>query len=459
MLTSATYIKRLPTEVLSLIFTIVVNGSLYARYIRDKTYGSFDYPTLLASVCSSWRYVAIGNPKLWSCIDVTDLTREDTDNLKSFKQANLRLERSQNIPLAVHIGNPYADSFFRRLSMHHLPEDIETILISHGSRIQSIALDSCGLKNAVSALALLLGERDYPLTCLALRLEDLDYNKKLLPPRQLSQLLESLHTLYLERASPNLGDLVCCNLVELYLIDILAPITATQLARLLNANPCLCIVKLTGSFSRVLASPHIHKIDLPNLHRLELDGFSIAFTKWFFAALVAGPHSLALCIQFCEGFSYSIVKDISLRESLISFFRRTSIKEFHLVENRLSLPAILPFIPDLQHLGLCLYNLNQSNINFHEMKSAVHKLVKLHTIDLNECEQESYDELNPGLRILLTLPSLRRIRHLNCGGELDEDREKFCGLLSSQETEAQVIRSPELNYTTHPPHFYPRDRR
>ncbi|KAG8784635.1 hypothetical protein FRC12_018469 [Ceratobasidium sp. 428] len=97
-------------------------------------------------------------------------------------------------------------------------------------------------------------------------------------------------------------------------------------------------------------------------------------------------------------------------------------------------------------------------MDFNEMKSAVHKLVNLHTVDLNECDQESYDELDPGLRILLALPSLQRIRHLNCGGYLDGERKKFIELLSSQEIEAQVIKSPELNYDTHPSHFYPHNR-
>ncbi|KAF8600323.1 hypothetical protein BDV93DRAFT_525475, partial [Ceratobasidium sp. AG-I] len=63
-------INTLPPEILSSIFVTVVDASIYACSTGDDSYGTSEYPTLISSVCTYWRRVALGTPYLWSHIDL-----------------------------------------------------------------------------------------------------------------------------------------------------------------------------------------------------------------------------------------------------------------------------------------------------------------------------------------------------------------------------------------------------
>ncbi|KAG8708336.1 hypothetical protein FRC08_018943 [Ceratobasidium sp. 394] len=94
-----TSVHRLPSEILATIFSI--SSSRYTRSDRTaRIRGVYLSPATLASVCSSWRQLALQCPSLWSYIDIIV---GDGLSLHHPMQLNLWVERSQNVPLYVNI--------------------------------------------------------------------------------------------------------------------------------------------------------------------------------------------------------------------------------------------------------------------------------------------------------------------------------------------------------------------
>ncbi|KAG9084215.1 hypothetical protein FS749_005397 [Ceratobasidium sp. UAMH 11750] len=89
-------IHQLPPEILSRIFL----ESHQAWITRQDDRGFSTVPTVLSSVCRSWRSVTLAFPSIWSCIDIAvDAPNSDA----SFECAQLWAARSASAPLSIDI--------------------------------------------------------------------------------------------------------------------------------------------------------------------------------------------------------------------------------------------------------------------------------------------------------------------------------------------------------------------
>jgi hypothetical protein len=439
------HINDLPSEILSLIFTTTVGWCRYARVIGDKTYGSIDCPTVLASVCARWRRVAIGIPKLWSYVDFT----RKNNSLERLEHVNLYFQRSQNSPLRIHIGKFYKEYDENRPTPFtddlptHADEQVVSLLRANAPRLQSLAFNYGHPGFVTDALSILLSlGTEHSLQELALRRDHGLYgNRRLLAPEQLNQLLKPLRALYLEKVSFDLSSVNCGNLVELHMVYPTIDPTTTQLFHFLSSNPHLRLIKFGGMRCHAPASPDAQVLHLPSLCSLELDHVNETLANWLLQILVPGPQELDLRLH-CS--SLTRLDEPTVRNALVSFLRRAPVKSLCFPGGWISLSPILTHLPHLQQLGLSVYDVTPST--FEGVEHTASALVKLHTIDLIECRFEDDSILDPGLRVLLTLPSLRRIRHIGCGQVFNpESQNRFRELISGDGISAQVSESPELH--------------
>jgi hypothetical protein len=444
-----TRINNLPLELLSLIFITVVDLSLYTRAIRDESYGLTDYPTLLASVCAHWRRVAISIPKLWSYVD---FTRDNS--LQNLEHAKLYLGRSQNLPLRMRIGAfDAADRDYSGPFIDELPDNVDervaSLIRANASRLQSLVLNYTDTDFATDVLSILLSQgTEHSLQELALRRDStvVYESQSLLAQDKLDQLLKPLHALYLEGLALDLSRVNCGDLVELHLVNPTNTLTVAQLSHILNSNPRLRAIKLSGLEFHTRASPNAQAIRLPSLRSLELRHVGEAFLNCLLQVVVPGPHELDLRLV-CS--SLSKLDEPTVRNTLVSFLRRASVKSLDFSGRWISLCPILTYLPHLQQLSLSVCDVKSGT--FDGVEHAASTLVKLHTINLIECRLEDDSVLDPGLRVLLTLPSLRRIRHIGCGHfNNPRSQERFRRLISGDGINAQVSESPELRFEMHP---------
>jgi hypothetical protein len=443
-------INSLPPELLSLIFITVVDSSLYARSVNDDSYGSTDYPILLSSVCILWRRIANSIPDIWSYIDFDP----NDSSLHSLDRAKLYLERSRSSPLHMHIGKFHevsGDDHTGRFDgpPGSLDETVAYLLRLNAPRLNSLALNYSHRSFVGDTVSILHSQgTENPLRKLALRRVSATRSRAGIPPQErLDQLLKPLHGLYLENVPRELIGTSCCNLVELHLIHIAGKITSEELVGLLNSNPSLRIIKIHGVDLNP-RRPSSQPIDLPDLRRIELN-IDEVFMNWFLAFLVPGSHELDLHLHTT---SLQQVNEPNIRRTIISFFQRTRVKYLFLLGKWLLLPPILAYLPHLQSLGLSVYDVDSSTLA--GIEQTVNTLVKLHNIDMIECNLANYSVLDPGLRILLTLPSIQRVRHFKCGnGRLPGARQRFRDLLLKNGVATQGTDSPELNFEVHPSPF------
>ncbi|KAG9099289.1 hypothetical protein FS749_001606 [Ceratobasidium sp. UAMH 11750] len=431
----AAHINRLPLEVLSLIFSVTFK--LYVDSIEGKPYGPYHYPNLLSSVCTYWRRVVIATPVLWSHVD-----------LKNFAQAKTYFQRSKNSPLHVRLARPpNKGSISRPANEDTIPRNIKSLLATHASRFSSFALSAqpAGVTNTLSILLPQLMED--VLEDLALQIQTGEGDECSILGEKLKKLFKALRTLYLEGFFLQLCDITCRNLVELSLVDPQSGReSAAELAHLLNSNPGLRSVKLRGFTCDALNNPE--DIHMPSLRTLEVEGgVGERFMFWFFLVLVPGEHELDL---YLDTFVPGEFAEEAITELLAGFFRRASVKSLYLKEvTAIPLSPILRSLPELQHLSLteCCIEYMET---FYGIAGVAKLLVKLHTIDLNSCEIDTDDDLDPYLRTLFALPSLQSIRYFS---ESPEEWDVFHDLLMNEGVTAQVIKSPESNFVTFPSPF------
>ncbi|KAF9032131.1 hypothetical protein BDZ89DRAFT_596958 [Hymenopellis radicata] len=83
-------IRKLPTEVLGIIFEHVCASDLYSEYRGTAI--------CLSVVCSKWRSITMSTPALWTTIVYAD----------SPEEVNYYLDRCGKLPLRVHVESPLA---------------------------------------------------------------------------------------------------------------------------------------------------------------------------------------------------------------------------------------------------------------------------------------------------------------------------------------------------------------
>ncbi|KAG8766166.1 hypothetical protein FRC12_007049 [Ceratobasidium sp. 428] len=450
-------VNTLPPEVLSSIFKAVVSASWYARSVGDKSYGPIDCLTLLASVCAHWRHVAIGIPSLWSYIDFT----RNFNTSGNLEHAGLYLERSQDSPVHIHLGKFLESDDERRLTAptRTLSEDMQSLLRALVPRLRSLALNFSHSQDAIDVLSIIfsqgvghtLSELAFglqPTRIMAVRHQDLTLEE------HWGQIFRRLNALHLQKLPISPLYLSCRNLAELHLTSIsvardvsLIP-NIQQVKELLISNPNLRTIKFSGSGFRIPTSFGIQPIHLPALRRLDLIDIGETTTNWFLQSLIAGPHELELYLD-CSGLNH--ITDQTLK-TIVAFFQRTPVASLHIFGGWIRLPPILSYLSRLQCLGLTVYDFEEGTLD--GIEDAAPTLTNLHTIELNECHLQDGSALDRGLKTLLTLPSIRQIRHFRCGSLFRRARERFHQLLSEdQDITARVVEAPELGYKMYPSPF------
>ncbi|KAG8747678.1 hypothetical protein FRC12_014023 [Ceratobasidium sp. 428] len=444
-------INTLPPEVLSSIFKAVVRTSLYARSVGDKSYGPVDCSTLLASICAHWRHVAIGIPGLWSYIDFT----RNSNTSGNLEHAGLYLERSQDSPVYIHLGKFLEDDDERRVMSptRALSEDMQSLLRILAPRLRSLALNFSHPQDAIDVLSIIFSQGvEYTLSELALNLQPTrllgGIRLDLILEEHWSQYFRRLNSLHIQRLPISSLYLSCRNLTELYLtsmsVDSGSPLIPTiqKIREIVTNNPNLHTIKLSGSGFRIPSSFGTQPIHLPTLRRLELGSIDETFINWFLGSLVSGPRELDLHLD-CSGMKY--IADQTLKNTIVTFFQRTPVVSLHIAGRWIRLPPILSYLPRLQCFGLNVYDFEEGTLDGIEDAASI--LTNLHTIELNECNLQDSSALDRGLKTLLTLPSIRQIRHFQCGSLSRRARERFHQLLSEdQDITARVVKAPELGY-------------
>ena len=439
-------VNTLPLEILSSIFSTLVDASLYARSVDNKNYGSTEYPTLLSSVCTHWRHISIGTPYLWSYIDLMP----SNQRMRNAQHVKLWLKRSQSSPLHVRIGkgaNRNEDIEMAKGSLSYpytLPRTLEnqlaTVLTSQAPRIHSFTLVFFEPGLATEALiALLSGQGQHSIRELALRHGGRISlsSSEILPQNEWNRLFEPLQVLHLERTRIELSDIPCRNLVELRLISP-PDLALSEFIQLLQYNPGLRTIVLDGRALDDTHSPLMtQSINLPSLRYLQLSADQV-FIELILKLLVPGPHGLALRLQYRR-------EPTNFTDTMFRFFERTNVTSLHLQGQKASVFPVLTALQHLEILELSKFDFDAST--FAGLESTTNLTPKLHTIDLNECSLDNYSELYSGLRALLSLPSVQRIRHLDCGPwGVNGNRERRVQVLDEGGFTAAVIHASASDF-------------
>ncbi|KAF5337998.1 hypothetical protein D9758_014317 [Tetrapyrgos nigripes] len=133
-------IRRLPPELLGLIFSLVCVRSEIANLMEEQGEELMDCPPIrLSQVCAGWRELAWTTPSLWSSFSIgspADLTLQHKyDQIKGI--VDLHLQLSQQCPLSIHLCFLYGAYFESNC-------EILRLLMAHSSRwdVVSFTIDS-----------------------------------------------------------------------------------------------------------------------------------------------------------------------------------------------------------------------------------------------------------------------------------------------------------------------------
>ncbi|KAJ7464367.1 hypothetical protein FB451DRAFT_1561687 [Mycena latifolia] len=92
-------LRRFPAEILGYIFVMCAEHN---RTSRTSIADARRAPVLLGHVCSRWRIISHGNPRLWDRIVLPTSSSVDTDTASIVRDL---LARSQNLPLSLSVLN------------------------------------------------------------------------------------------------------------------------------------------------------------------------------------------------------------------------------------------------------------------------------------------------------------------------------------------------------------------
>lgn len=434
----------LPSEILSDIFSTLVQSWLHAHFVGDESFGPINYPILLSSICIRWRQVAITTPSLWSYLDF-DIERYPSINLRYL---NFCYERSASAPLSVRFGR-----YDHECNLETIDDQIASLLRAYATRLESLAISYWRSKFVKEALATLFAQgaagRVRKLALHATSGDRRMVADDLLSQDALHQLLEPLCSLYLEGVAFD-WTLICCrDLVELQLVE-LAPNVApspSQLVEFLNANPAIRKLKITR-FNPISLDHNLPPIQLPELRYLELD-LSPEVMHWFFARLTPGPHELDLELT-------SFVANIQTRviDMLREFFQQARIISLRIYGSSwLPFSNVVAKLPHLEILGMSYPG--DIIYDFTEMNSQSELLPNLHTIELTRCSTRNVES---GIKLIISLASVRRVLFssfylVNNVETTLMDEGQVRGWMSNMGVTASVIESPQLWFSHYPSPF------
>ncbi|KAF8606165.1 hypothetical protein BDV93DRAFT_362371 [Ceratobasidium sp. AG-I] len=385
-------IDRLPPELLSRIFLILVQASRYAASIGDKSYNKIDYPLRLSSVCVRWRQVAISTHLLWSSLDLA----HSSNGLRELKYLNLCHERSANVPLSLRLEGERCGK--------DINEDIFNLLGLCATHLYSIAVAYISPNFAKEVLSLLLARgaagQVRRLALDANEGDNLILADTSLPRGTLDKFLAPLHSLYLENVSFDWNTICCRNLVELHLdrLDTNTSPSSSQLVSFLNANPTIRELYV-GELELFTYESNLPPIKLPELQILKLDTYP-KFAEWFLALLSPGSQGITLQI-------YAYITDLDedrLSNAFRLFFQRSRIATLRIPGERfIPFSSIVSYLPHLEILRIYTpaYGYDLSGFS-----TQTELLPKLHTVELVGCTTRHVES---GLGTVLSLPSINQI--------------------------------------------------
>ncbi|KAF8606167.1 hypothetical protein BDV93DRAFT_604691 [Ceratobasidium sp. AG-I] len=429
-------IDRLPPELLSRIFGILVLASRYADSIGDKSHNNIDYPLRLSSVCVRWRQVAIRTRLLWSFLDFA----RPSNGLRKLKYLNLYHERSANAPLSLRLGQHEGERCGKDVN-----EELFTLLGLCATHLYSVAVYYSHPSFAKEVLSLFLARGAAGrIRKLALDADEDDYliiADSSLPQGTLDELLAPLHSLHLQCVSFEWDTICCRNLVELHLdrLDTDASPSSTQLVSFLNANPMICKLYV-GELGPCTYGSGLPPIILSELQNLELDTHP-EFAEWFLTLLTPGTQEITLRI-YCY---IAEPNEVLLSNAFRRFFQRARTVTLQIPgDNFIPFSGVAAYLPYLEILRIytpiCGYDLSRFD-------TQTELLPRLHTVELVGCTTRAVES---GLGTVLSLPSIRQISLLHfysvdeTGSKTSMDIDQAEEWMCRQGVTANLSIAPEL---------------
>ncbi|KAF8599888.1 hypothetical protein BDV93DRAFT_559880 [Ceratobasidium sp. AG-I] len=332
-------INRIPSELLALIFQIVVDYA-YPLDIYDSM--SYANPaTKLAQVCSRWRQAALEAGSLWSCLVLSYQIQEDYDRMLA--TARMQLERTRGSPMDLFLfheqsyvwDNPEFQCITDLIKPYMKQLRSLTVRLPRNEDIESL-LEYCssnGTAGSLSQLDIFGGNLSSPLF----------YQADSQTLEQLDEYLRSVRTLKLRAATFEwkcavfelLDELSLCHLHTIW-----CP-TLTQFANILSASPGLRRLRLKKMKIRDEMAPAIlAPVKLQFLETLSLN--KLGESSFCKVISVLSLDRRTSDITFNADFSSSI-----MRKALRRFASENNAVTFRLVgiRHRQPLHEILESLP------------------------------------------------------------------------------------------------------------------
>ncbi|KAG8683606.1 hypothetical protein FRC08_014180 [Ceratobasidium sp. 394] len=348
-------IRRLPPRLLAAIFAIA--SGRYTRHDRTASSRAVHVsPTVLASVCSSWRKLALRSPSLWSYIDII----VDSDiNPRCYMQARLWVERSQNASLQVRVRghNHYYchnHSLVVRNEVTRLVEFLAPLMCRVHVLDLRAALDHSGIFWSVMECWIRNGSANIEKTLQVFNhFSDGWSDFSLDPPstpasvEEFNAFFQTINRLFVRNCGIS-GDIVFHEgLVELHLEDInrLRSLTQQKFVAILTACPRLRILALANCWIEPSDST-ISPVTLNHLHSLSLetDDLASGFAP-VLPLLHVGSNALSM--------SLTMENDSDFIAGAKAFFSRTKVTKLCVRDRQgQTLTALLCPIPHLETLAL-----------------------------------------------------------------------------------------------------------
>ena len=144
------HVQRLPNELLAEIFLYY-----HEAVVHSYPHPNLPPPLLLTQICSTWRHVAHGMPKLWTTFSLDANSQVTTRKADHVSFAKAWLSRAQPHPLCVSLSINTTDQAFNRIVDAILPsadrlQDLRLYLpISHFWPLLNLAVGSMALLESV----------------------------------------------------------------------------------------------------------------------------------------------------------------------------------------------------------------------------------------------------------------------------------------------------------------------
>ncbi|KAF8599373.1 hypothetical protein BDV93DRAFT_526163 [Ceratobasidium sp. AG-I] len=407
---SASPIAALPAEVLSRIFVFTIElcragdaalpcPALWVRQVNT-----------ISSVCSHWRSTALSTRRLWTCIDFKQLDHT--------KHLDLWLDRARSYPLNI-----------AQVTRSEHDEDGDSrfcLALPRMGCVRSMVLSSKIELMEQWILGWCTNGAPRVLTTLALSVpwEDVEVE---FPPQgenvdrqRLTELLDSLDTLYLSGIQVNWYSMICRNLVTLSLHGLV--ISAEAFRHVLMANPNLQRIELMQlGVTNAPTSLALPTIQLRWLHTLRLKFYG---SYEILGMITPGQCKLTLKLEN----SYTRNPSDPSIQDLAAFCRRSHITKLHCQSHHLLAHVLTAeskieaiFFRDMV-LDSSVYDLIVPLSNDDSGLPSEHiqlRLPHLHSLNVSGVRLRNPE----GFRRILSICSIREVEMDNCcrteGGHLN----------------------------------------